>query len=647
MQGVPPHTIAARAIDSVDPDGPYGALQVRWDIDADGTWDTPFSTDLQRNFTLYVPGRYPIRAQLRDADGATAAAQLEQPVRVRANPSETAAAGLPERLANIDVDSNRDGRITVGDDVGEDEWRDSHGAIFIANANDDDSDGQRDARDDRVNGANDVRDLLPIVVRGTSGIEQNHTAYLRVRPESAAAAVRVFAGSTPDAMRPLPSAANGRLEVDPESLVAGDQTLYLEAGSGRSGEWDGTVELAFELRDASELVSRDYVQIRAAPVVFPDNLRAAKELFVMRIERSTQAPNLPFYEALQEHLPEAVALYTVAGPDYGWDRWLQDNMQGGYQTGPARDGPRALPTALQTARDGDLFGLLPEALLSPEVGYLYPGGNDSSQNYGGNIEVAPPHTTAAQSFPLGRLVIGGGDGGTLLQAPAESRMTAPQRSWLAAQEIQGPVLELASEWLYVGHIDEVFLFIPNPSQDNGRAFKVLFASPSLAWGILEDLATSGYGDTAVFAGRGDAETTVRAVYEDSDLATYQQLAQQRIDQIRVRLSTAMGLDDDDIVEVPVLYEPIFVGDRDFATAYSPGIQNLTVVDDVLFVPDPEGPRVGGEDVFKKATTEALRPLGVTLHYVDVFESYHVLYGEAHCGTNVRRGGYDTVWWEHL
>lgn len=46
--------------------------------------------------------------------------------------------------------------------------------------------------------------------------------------------------------------------------------------------------------------------------------------------------------------------------------------------------------------------------------------------------------------------------------------------------------------------------------------------------------------------------------------------------------------------------------------------------------------VGGRDVFEAAVTEAYRSAGVSVHYVDEWETLHVAGGEIHCGTNVLR-----------
>ena len=67
---------------------------------------------------------------------------------------------------------------------------------------------------------------------------------------------------------------------------------------------------------------------------------------------------------------------------------------------------------------------------------------------------------------------------------------------------------------------------------------------------------------------------------------------------------------------------------------------------VLGGPDPEGPReASGVDGWAQHTREVLEPFGHLVELVDVFESYHLLFGEAHCGTNVQRAPPAVRWWE--
>ena len=45
-----------------------------------------------------------------------------------------------------------------------------------------------------------------------------------------------------------------------------------------------------------------------------------------------------------------------------------------------------------------------------------------------------------------------------------------------------------------------------------------------------------------------------------------------------------------------------------------------------------------DGVFEQAYQDSYLP------FLDVFESYHLLMGEAHCGTNVDRAPYAQSWW---
>jgi protein-arginine deiminase len=46
--------------------------------------------------------------------------------------------------------------------------------------------------------------------------------------------------------------------------------------------------------------------------------------------------------------------------------------------------------------------------------------------------------------------------------------------------------------------------------------------------------------------------------------------------------------------------------------------------------------VGGKDVFEKATEDALATRGMTVHWVEDWDTYHRNLGEVHCGSNTRR-----------
>ena len=67
--------------------------------------------------------------------------------------------------------------------------------------------------------------------------------------------------------------------------------------------------------------------------------------------------------------------------------------------------------------------------------------------------------------------------------------------------------------------------------------------------------------------------------------------------------------DDDFLELPVMYETFDFDGLELAAAYNPGIQNLVVANDVLLVPDPEGPDVNGRDPWADSARATLERLG--------------------------------------
>jgi protein-arginine deiminase len=522
----------------------------------------------------------------------------------------------PRNTANLIVDVNRDGLVNAVDDVeGE--------AIFLGNVDDDDGDGIRDSRDQKFDGDED--DMMPIAVEPTTGALTGRVLVDAPARER----VRVFLGPSvvyePDTQETTSFA------------VSADRTrLHLEGISGRGAGWDGRVAVTLELVDDSGVVvSSDTVRARAAPVVISDNLDAPRELFVVGI-RSGRDNNAALVDAFSaaDALPSTSALRVVEGNNVSDDRWIQDNMELGVQQAPlatSGGGVHTMWMAMNTERDYGGQGLdrfVPSIWLAPSYGFYYPQGDATSHNYGGNLEVIP----ALSAWPLGRLIYGGGrlalDGSSSVDT-----MNAAQVDFLNAQEVQGPALEVSSEWLEVGHVDEWFQVVPDLTPAaSAKPFKIVVASPRLARSLTQDVQAAG-GGSLVFFGSRTESYAVDEILAAPVFAVTNEAAQIRIDEQVERLKTELGLVDDDFREVPVFY--IEAGGS-LVSAFNPGIQNLVTMENRVFVPDPEGPVQDGVDVFQEATRQALLDTDLDVVFVDVFNSYHLLSGEAHCGTNVVR-----------
>jgi protein-arginine deiminase len=630
-EGIAPLRVTLDASGTVAPDGVE--LTYRFDFDGDGELDTEPLSDPVFERDYEVAGTFRATVEVSAVDGVVVRAEAPVDIVVTRAPID------------LDADVDRDGEITDDDKNLEGEWSSLRGAVYWSNLDDDDGDGLRDAADNELDGEADLEDFTQLLLHEVPDLEDGERVFLRVEPEAASRRVRIFlqegAGLTPILFP-------GDPEVQLDRAVGEvEHTIWLEGLNARAAGFDGITDVVVERRAGSEVVASDRVRLRGAPILFPDNTQPAERLYVMPLNDPRSSPNQPFISRLQSDLPDDITLYFANENTYFADRWVQDSMQTGYQMLPGPNGEtRLMITYLQTERISGygLENLIPDELLGTDFGFTYPGGQASSLNYGGNLEVAPPHVANDQRFPYGRLLVGGGAAGTLSGRANTDFMTPPQKNHLEGQGLQAPAMELSTEWLAVGHLDEIFLFVPDHERGGAKPWRVVIASPDLARGVLENLAERGEGAATVFQGRR-SQTTVQRILDDAQLMAFNDAAQARIDSIRDILADEMDLLDDDFVEVPVLYEQVGFGGLDFAAAYNPGVQNLVVANDHLFIPDPEGPRSSGEDAWQRTIRDALEPMGNTVHFVDVFESYHELLGEAHCGTNFQRSPFERPWWE--
>ena len=539
--------------------------------------------------------------------------------------------------ADLLVDTNRDGRVNAADEEGEEVWTSASGAVFGPNQDDDDADGVRDWQDEEVNGEADLLDMAPIVVRRIPGLTEQQSVVLEMDFESTSATPRLFLQQAEGSFEVLLHRGSRRALLPAAMLKAGDVQLFLEISLGRARGFDGNLSLVLEIEENGEVVAQDQVALRGSPVLLSHHLQPAERLFVANIT-SDSDNNQAFVGALKTGLPDYVDLYYVGG---AWDRWIQDIMQTAYVQRPSLDGVKTDVVHMNLRRGGELESFLPDDYLGPDTGYVFPAGQDirySLLSAGGNLEVIPPHTHDGQNYPFGRIVIGG----SMDPDQPKRQMARKQIEFLEAQEVQGPIVEVPSDWLSVGHIDEIFLVVPKLNAGlGGRPWAIVIASPSLAVATLQEAQGSGHGNAAVFEGRPGHETTIDDLLSDSFLMDRNDYYQGVIDTVRETLKSEIGLTDADFHEVPVLYE----GRSSRTVALVPAVQNLVVGDTVLFVPDPEGPDVDGVDIWQQATREALGGLGLDLQFVDVFYSYHAMHGEAHCGANVERKGVtETPWW---
>ncbi|NXD88385.1 PADI1 deiminase, partial [Halcyon senegalensis] len=273
--------------------------------------------------------------------------------------------------------------------------------------------------------------------------------------------------------------------------------------------------------------------------------------------------------------------------------------------------------------------------LGPDFGYVArkaPEGVSSLDSFG-NLEVSPPVTAQGKEYPLGRILIG-----SSFPRFGGRRMAKAVKDFLLAQRVQAPV-ELFSDWLLVGHVDEFLSFVPAPDR---KGFRLLLASPSACYQLLKEKQEEGFGEAAMFEGlEKEPKPTINKILANKCLWKFNNYVQSCINWNRDILKRALGLAEKDIIDIPQLFH----GDvPEGAEAFFPNMVNMLVLGKHLGIPKPFGPPVGGQCCLEERVRALLEPLGLTCTFIDDFFSYHILAGEVHCGTNVRRKPFAFKWW---
>jgi protein-arginine deiminase len=459
---------------------------------------------------------------------------------------------------------------------------------------------------------------------------------------SSFAAARVtlwYLGS--DGPVPLVGARADRLESVTVRAVE-EAELRLTAHTFPDGGFDGLVEVMADMRDAGggdRDLYRDRAVLRVAPWVMPGSSRPPEALYVVH----ATGWNSDFVAALGDACTEAgVPLREVAGEFADGDPWIQDEVEPGHTWGPADparhvivDGPRdrGLDPAVERVfgRDGvDVYSVPAH------------GGWATSLDSFGNLEVSPPVTVAGVPYPLGRIVLG-------TTAPGDDGRQAALavRQFLNAQQVQAPI-EAYTDWLVVGHVDEIVCFEPGAGAGGGD-WQIQIASPAAFRSLLEGWAAGGHGEAVLWEGKVrphpvtgrevKAARSVRELLADDALWAFQGSCQAALDVVRRQLADGLGVGPERFVDVPVVFESL----DGAAVALFPDMVNHIVVGDWSIVPDPFGPVVDGVDLLQEAY-RALAPHR-RHRFVDDWYTYHLNLGEVHCGTNVlRTPDPDARWW---
>lgn len=590
---------------------------------------------------------------------------------------------LPVRIdpatpsVDLRADVNRNGVIDLdtADEDHEDTWDGQHGAIFLANIDDDgmrckatDAQGRQltddqlpkcnDATDEVVNGADDEADLAPLKLFAWADAPMGTTAELIADP---ADQVRVFRKTASgweavDLTKPLP------LTDLTQGATYGLEGLDIT----RSSTWDGFVTLTARVTVPQQAyfvpgTYEDVVKLRVAPVLTFFHTLPVETAYVSNMPNDPRTPTVPdpdsrlFVAGLRTQLMAARPMAEVVAPSV-FDQWTQDFFETGYASMPGANGAQHVMKVYFRSANIEQVGFSSRGMREAGriVFSLFRGKDaagvqqidmrspDESQslNSFGNFETIPPYSLGAKSWPLGRVIRGSIPG----FAPDQSFTSMTE-----SQKYQGPEVTVDTSWLLVGHVDETISFLKASSP---RGWILLVNDARLARQMLQDEVTRGNGATAMFAGQKwiddntgreiAADTTIARLLNNTAVMTASAEAAAKVDAQLAIVKRETGITDAEIVKVPFLHEDV----QGTSLAHQPGTVNLFVLDDHnVVVPDPHGPLINGKDLFKTHLEDALAPYGYTVRWLDDWNLYHRMAGEVHCGTNAFRSIPSTKWWE--
>ncbi|CAB1450188.1 unnamed protein product [Pleuronectes platessa] len=549
---------------------------------------------------------------------------------------------------SLDVDADRDG-VVENNNPNKGSWTwgpKGHGAILLVNC---DSERtymkEQDSELGRISKLSDLKDMSLMVLRTrgpaklpegyklTMHISQGDAESMRVfrsKSLNMTNAITNFVYSSPLKDYPLVLHSEVLSQEVPYLGDKAEMKFYVEGLRFPDKDFDGLLRI--NLRAPGDAHFHRHSGVRVAPWIMTPNTLEPVEVFVC-----STSDNYQFLKGMMKLVKSSGYKLKICHEYLNrGDRWMQDELEFGYIDSPHH----RFPVVLDSPRDGHLQDFPYNELLGPDFGYVTRMARRkdvSSLDSFGNLEVSPPVTVDGRNYPLGRIIIGV----AFPTATKGRNMTKVVQDFLWAQMVQEPIA-LYSDWLTVGHIDEFLTFVPAPDR---KRFRLLLASPDAGYKLFRGLQSDGHGQAKLFDGLKDEETrTVDDILSDLSFQAENNYVQSCIDWNRDVLKRELGLEDEDIIDLPILFKLDEERTVSRAVAYYPDMVNMIVLGKNLGIPKPFGPKVNGRCVLEAEMCSLMGGLGLTCTFIDDFASYHKLLGEVHCGSNVRREAFDFKWW---
>uniref|UniRef100_A0A8C5SJE0 Protein-arginine deiminase n=1 Tax=Laticauda laticaudata TaxID=8630 RepID=A0A8C5SJE0_LATLA len=308
----------------------------------------------------------------------------------------------------------------------------------------------------------------------------------------------------------------------------------------------------------------DTLVFRVAPWIMTPNTLQPVSVYVCSVD-----DNKDFVEHIRKLATKAGCKLIICPEEENCeDRWIQDEMEFGYTQAPHK----TFPVVFDSPRNRGLKDFPFKEILGPDFGYVKreqsSDESDTTLDAFGNLEViSPPVTVKSKEYPLGL-------------------MTGGHRNidFLKSQVVQSPI-ELYTDWLLVGHVDEMLSFVPAPDR---KGFRLLLASPRACFKLLKEKEKEGHGKAKM----NRKPCSISEIIADFLLRQYNDKCQKYIDWNRKTLKEELGLAEKDIIEIPQLFhssEKLLDNSisevlKAPAEAYFPDMVNMIVLGKHLGIP---------------------------------------------------------------
>nr|XP_012618558.1 protein-arginine deiminase type-4 isoform X1 [Microcebus murinus] len=513
-----------------------------------------------------------------------------------------------------------------------------HGAVLLVNCDKDNPGSSTvDCEDDKVLSSKDLQDmsLMTLSTKTPGDFFAKHQLVLHVA-KSEMDKVRVFQATGGRVASRCRVVLGPGQPSHPLKLPGGRHStdFYVEGLAFPDSDFPGLITLTVSLLDESNpelpgtLVFQDSVTFRVAPWIMTPNTQPPQEVFVCRV-----FDNDDFLKSVMTLAKKAKCKLTISPEEENMDdMWMQDEMEIGYVQAPHK----TLPVVFDSPRNRGLKEFPVKSVLGPDFGYVTRGpqtGEVTGLDSFGNLEVSPPVAVGEKEYPLGRILFGSSS----YPSDRSREMHQALQDFLGAQRVQAPV-KLYSDWLSVGHVDEFLSFVPAA---DGKGFRLLLASPRACYKLFQERQQEGHGNALLFEGLSKKKQKIKNILSNKTLREHNSYVQSCIDWNREVLKRELGLAERDIVDVPQLFK---LKESHKAEAFFPNMVNMLVLGKYLGIPKPFGPIIDGRCCLEEKMQSLLEPLGLCCTFIDDFTPYHMLHGEVHCGTNVRRQPFSFKWW---